>query len=211
MRAKSSYDHGLTHVGRGLYFPRRMPSRCRFAAGLTAVAGLASLVACKSPQDLPNAQVTNTVDTVTLYALNGTPIGTPSAYALIGPQIVHTDQSAVFDFAFNIDSQAVLLPSGAFAGLQRNSGLQKSNAASFAAVTMAPTDGYVLDKPLVIDVGTIALLRSRTQICADGSNHSLYGKLHVLALDLSARTMQFEVVVDQNCGYLSLTPGLPTQ
>jgi hypothetical protein len=188
-----------------------MPSRCRFAAGLTAVAGLALLAACKSPQDLPNAQVANTIDTVTLYALNGTPPGTPSAFALIAPQIVQTEQSTAFDFAFNIDSQAVLLPSGSFPGLQKNSGLQKSNAATFAAVTMAPTDGYILDKPLVIDVGTIALVRSRTQICADGSNHSLYGKLHVLSLDLSARTLQFEVTVDQNCGYLSLTPGLPTQ
>ena len=191
-------------------FPRRMPFRCRFAA-LTAAAGLALFAACKSPQDLPNAQVANTVDTVTLYALNGTPIGTPSAFALIPPQIVHTDQNAVFDFAFNIDSQAVLIPSGLFPGLQKNSGLQKSNAATFAAVTMAPTDGYVLDKRLVVDVGTIALMRGRTQICADGSNHSLYGKLHVLSLDLSARTIQFEVTVDQNCGYLSLTPGLPSQ
>jgi hypothetical protein len=197
-----------------------MLSRFRFAACITAVAGLALFAACKSPQNLPNAQFPNTVDTVTLYALNGTPIGTPSAYALCGgsstgctvPQIVHTDQPpVVFDFAFNIDSQAVFLPSGVFPGLQKNSGLQTSNAPSFAAVTTAPTDGYIIDKRLVITEGAVVLLRSRTQICADGSTHSLYGKLHVLGLDVPARTIQFEVVVDQNCGYLSLAPGLPAQ
>lgn len=188
-----------------------MPSRCRFTACITAVAGLALLAACKSPQDLPNAQIPNVVDTVTLYALSGTPVGTPSAYALYGPAIVYTDQGVKFDFAFNIDSQSVLLPSGVFPGLQKNSGLQKATALSFAALTEAPTGGYVGDRPLAIDVGTLVLLRSATQLCPNGANLSLYGKLHVLAIDVSARTVQFEVVVDQNCGYLSLAPGLPTQ
>ena len=193
-----------------------MSSRCRFTACITAAAGLALFAACKSPQDLPNAQVPNVVETVTLYALNGTPPGTPSAYALIGPggggpTIVHTELSVAFDFAFTIDSEPALLPSGVFPGLQRNSGLQKSNAASFEAVTTAPTDGYVIDKRLAVTEGTIVLVRSKTQICADGTNHSLFGKLHVLAIDLTARTLQFEVLVDQNCGYLSLAPGLPTQ
>jgi hypothetical protein len=116
-----------------------------------------------------------------------------------------------FDFAFNIDSEPVLLPAGSFPGLQKNSGLQKSNAPSFAAVTMAPTDGYIGDRRLPINIGDVVLLRSLTRLCADGSNHSLFGKLHVLALDLSARTVQFEIIVDQNCGYLSLAPGLPEQ
>ena len=146
---------------------------------------------------------------MTLYALGGTAVGTPSAYALIGPEIVHADQSILFDFAFNIDSQPKLLPSGAFATLQRTSGLQKSNT-SFENLTEAPSDGYVVDKALPISVGTVALVRSRTQICPDGSTWSLYAKLHVLAIDLTARTMQFEVTVDQNCGYFELTPGLPT-
>jgi len=188
-----------------------MPSRCRFTACIIAAAGLVLSAACKSPQDLPNAQIPNTVDTVTLYALSGTPVGTPSAYALIGPEIVYTDQRVKFDFAFNIDSQSVLLPSGVFPGLQKNSGLQKATAPSFAALTEAPTGGYVGDRPLAIDVGTLVLLRSATQICPNGASLSLYGKLHVLAIDLSARTVQFEIVVDQNCGYLSLAPGLPTQ
>jgi len=186
-----------------------MPSRCRFAACLTAVAGLAVLGACGAGQILANPTIPNTVDTVTLYALRGTDVGTPSAYALIGPQIVYADRSIVFDFVFNIDSQPALLPSGAFPGLQKTSGLQKSNT-SFGNLTDAPRDGYVVDRALPISAGTVALVRSRSQICPDGSTFSLYAKLHVLAIDLTARTMQFEVTVDQNCGYLELTPGLPT-
>jgi hypothetical protein len=189
-----------------------MRSRRRFAACLTAVAGLAVLGACGAGQILANPTILNTVDTVTLYALKGTAIGTPSAYALIGPQIVYADRTPVFDFAFNIDSQPapVLLPSGAFPGLENTSGLQTTGTA-FASVTMAPTDNYVGNRALPISVGMVLLLRSRTEICSDGATYSLYGKLHVLAIDLTARTMQFEVTVDQNCGYLGLAPGLPTQ
>jgi hypothetical protein len=189
-----------------------MRSRCHFAAFLTAVAGLGALGACGSGQILANPTILNRVDTVTLYALSGTAIFTPSEYALIGPALVYPYQTPAFDFAFDIDSQSqpVLLPSGAFAGLQKTSGLQKSNV-SFGNLIMAPTDGYVGDRALAISVGTVALVRSFTEICSDGATFSLYGKLHVLAIDLSARTMQFEVTVDQNCGYLGLAPGLPTQ
>src|SRR5882672_6214695 len=112
-----------------------MPARCRIVACLTAVAGLALLAACKSPQSLPNAQDINQVDTVTLYALSGTPVGTPSAYAVIGPQIVDVGQSAKFDFVFNVDSQPVLMPSGTFPGLPNVAGLQRSTATSFNAIT----------------------------------------------------------------------------
>jgi len=69
----------------------------------------------------------------------------------------------------------------------------------------------VNNKPLVISPGMLVLARSATFQCTDGTNHSLYGKLHILAIDFVARTLQFEVTVDQNCGYLGLAPGLPDQ
>lgn len=193
-----------------------MSSHLRFAAWFTAVAGLAVLAACKSPQELPNASIPNSVDMVTLYAVTGTDVGTPSGYSLIGPQVVDiglppADPQHWFDFAFNIDSQPVLLPSGTFPGLPNVAGLQVSNAASFDAITIAPINGYVIDKPLVISTGMLVLARSANFLCADGTNHSLYAKLHVLSIDLQARTVAYEVMVDQNCGYISLVPGLPTQ
>ena len=187
-----------------------MPSR-RSAPCALVVAGLA-LLACRSPQSLPPAQIVNVVDTVTLYALSGTPFTAPSAYALAPtPQVIRTDQSTGFDFAFNIDSigEPVLLPGGAL-GLPKDAGLQRSGSA-FDAIANAPTEGYVLDKPLVVSVGMVALARSRTQTCVDGTKVSLFSKLRVLAIDLSARTITFQILVDQNCGYIGLAPGLPPQ
>jgi hypothetical protein len=141
-----------------------MPPRSRSTAFLIAIAGLVWFAACKSPQDLPNASRPNVVDTLTLYSLSGTDVGTPSGYLLFGPEIVDVgllpvDPQHWFDFAFNIDAQPVLLPSGTFPGLPNVAGLQPSTAASFNEITTAPVDGYVIDQPLVIATGTLALAR----------------------------------------------------
>ena len=124
---------------------------------------------------------------------------------------VRTDQSTFFDFAYNIDSigEPVLIPGGAL-GLPKDAGLQQSGSA-FDAIANAPTEGYVLDKPLVAAVGKVLLARSRTQTCVDGTKVSWFAKLQVLALDASARTITFQILVDQNCGYIGLAPGLPPQ
>ena len=211
---KSSSDRGLTRSGGGLYFPDRMLSRRCSAACALAVLGLALLAACSDSLGLPPATIANKVDTVTLYALSGTPFTTPSAYALNGAVAVRTDQTTAFDFAFNIIdplSQAVLVPSGALR-LPRTPGLQRSSSA-FSAITMAPIDGYDLDNPLVVTPGAVVVVRSRSLSCADGRTESLYAKLRVLAVDTSSavRSIRFEILTDQNCGYLGLQPGLPAQ
>ena len=141
------------------------------------------------------------MDTVTLYSLSGTPVGTPSGYSLVGPVIIDVGVPPLvpgewFDFAFNIDSQPVLLPSGTFPGLPNVAGLQVSNATAFPAITLAPVEGYVIDKPLVISVGMLVLVRSRNFLCSDGTNHSFYAKLHVLGINLQARTVTYEVMVE---------------
>jgi len=185
---------------------------CSLALAL-GVTGLTLLAAC-SVSPMPPAVFTNVVDTVTLYALEGTPLGTPSAYALNGRRLVRTETSIAFDFAFNFDSlgQPVFLPVGAI-GLGTSDpstepGLQ-SSPATFVDVTIAPTDGYDVDKPFSAAVGTVALARSRARTCADGTAAPVYAKLQVLVVDAAARTIQFQILVDQNCPYLGLAPGIP--
>src|SRR5437879_12775415 len=69
---------------------------------------------------LPAPIIPNVVDSsVSLYALFGTPISSPSAYDIklrsVGRQLVRTDQTPAVDFAFNLDSSghAVSMPTGA--------------------------------------------------------------------------------------------------
>jgi len=195
-----------------------MPPRCRFVPPTVAVAGLALLAAaCSDTTGLPAAVINSVVDTVSLFALFGTPISTPSAYALNGRlgglaanALVRTDQASAFDFAFNFDSlrRPVLLPPGAV-GLGQSAGLQRASL-PFDAITVAPTGGYVFDQPLVVDTGTVAIVRSPTN-CLFGVTVFLYAKLRVVAIDTTARRIDFWILVDQNCGYRGLAPGIPTQ
>jgi len=189
-----------------------MPPHRRLAAREVALTGLALLVvACNDTSNLPAPFFTNVVDTVSLFALRGTDVRLPSAFALDGAHTVRMDQTTALDFAFDFDSLGApaLFPTGAI-NLGQLSGLQQSTTA-FDAIKLAPTGSYVFDKPLALDTGTVVLVRSRPILCLFGTTVSLYAKLRVLVVDSTARRLDMEALVDQNCGYRGLEPGLPKQ
>ncbi len=189
-----------------------MPSHRRISARHVALTGLALLAAaCGDTTGLPAPFFTNVVDTVSLFALRGTAITQPSAYTLDAAHPVRTDQTTALDFAFDFDSLGApaLFPTGAI-NLGQLSGLQRSTT-PFNTITLAPTGGYIFDKSLALDTGTVVLVRSRPTTCSFGVTVSLYARLRVLSVDSTARRVDFEILVDQNCGYRGLEPGLPKQ
>ncbi|HVH66544.1 MAG TPA: hypothetical protein VM716_01615 [Gemmatimonadales bacterium] len=189
-----------------------MPLRCPLPVLVVAAAAATAVVvdACSSSTGLPAAAIANVIDTVSLYAIRGTAISTPSAYSLSANQAVLV-QNASLDFAFDFDSigQPALFPTGALR-LGTSSGLQTSTTA-FDAVKLAPTGNYILDKPIALDTGTVVLVSSRPTPCVFGVTVSYYAKLRVIRVDSTARRLDFVILVDQNCGYRGLEPGLPTQ
>ena len=161
------------------------------------------------------ASVPNRTDTVSVYAVTGTPVTTPSGYWIFARQVVRTDQSSVFDFAFDIDSlgRGLLLPTGALR-LGRASGAQISGA-DFDSVRIAPSSGYKVDSAVVLTVNSVAVLHSRAVQCSFDyqPNHNYFAKLHVLAIDTTSgpngRRIDLEILTNINCGYRGLEPGLP--
>ncbi|HXM38514.1 MAG TPA: hypothetical protein VN908_07620 [Gemmatimonadales bacterium] len=192
--------------------PPPQPSR---GAAVAALLILALVAACGSPLGLPRASIENRVDTLSLYALSGTPVASPSGYRLEFRQAVRTDQTTAFDFAFDIDAagRALLLPTGAL-HLGKASGGQIS-ALPFDSISLAPDRNYQLDSALVVDSGTVAIVHSSPTTCSFGISAVYYAKLHVLALDTTSapngRRIVFEILVDTNCGYRGLEPGLPSR
>lgn len=170
------------------------------------------LAACGDTINLPDAQIPNVVDTVSLSALTGTPITLPSAFSVSTGQPVRTDLSAEFDFAFDIrEGQPVLLPRAALnfpPDGRLPPGLQRVDDA-FEAILEAPSNGYLTRDTLAVAVGERYVARSRVVCTSLGV--PLYGKLEVLAIDAAARTLTFEVLVDENCGYIGLAPGVPEE
>jgi hypothetical protein len=178
-------------------------------AGAALAAGVLS-GACSSTLAPPAPSFVNVVDTATLYAATGTPVGTPSAYNIedtVTGARVRTDTTPIFDFLFDIvGSQARLYPPGALTGLARTSALQY--ASSFDGTTTAPGPGWNDSTALKIDSGTVVLVRSRQVSCAIGTVFQ-YAKLQILSIDTVARTTTFQILSDRNCGYRDLTPGYP--
>ncbi len=161
---------------------------------------------------LGNPAVENTVDTVLIGALVGTPISVPSAYGInpgfAGP--VRTDLTSAFDFAYNIlsDGRRVLLPRAAL-GLTSASaepGLQASDDA-FDQIDEAPLNGYLTLDTIALAIGQRYVVRSRVACTSIGV--PLYAKIEILAFDDVDRRLTFRALANTNCGFRSLRPGLP--
>lgn len=185
--------------------------------GLLRPASLVALLvagACSDPNNLPDAQIPNVVDTVTISALTGTPIRLPSAFSVADRAAIRTDLSAQFDFAFDILPSAgtpVFLPRSAL-GFPLEGSLQpglQEREEPFAEILEAVSNGYITRDTIPIAAGERYMARSRV-VCT-GLGIPRYGKLEVLAIDATARTVTFQVLVGQNCGYNSLVPGIPEE
>jgi hypothetical protein len=174
---------------------------------------LALAAACGDPFGLVRPSVDNVVDTVSLYALSGTPVATPSGYQLQFRQRVRVDQGGIFDFAIDLDTagRPVLKPTGALK-LGRSSGVQATTL-PFDSIRFAPTGGFQLDSAVTLDVGGRAIVHSQPTACNIGLSaaYYYYAKLQILTVDLAARRIDFQILVDTNCGYRGLEPGLPSR
>jgi len=195
---------------RGLPRPRSRvcETLAHFASGL----GLALGAACTNPSLAP-AVISNTVDTVTLGGVTNTALDVPSGFSLETSQAVFTYATANFDFLYDVDPgrRTVFLPTGILGLTDTASfkpGLLKSTEA-FDSMVSAPADGYETLDTIVVSPADRYYLRSGLLTSCSGTL-PFYGKLEVLNIDTVANTIQFQVLVDRNCGYHGLVPGLPS-
>ena len=174
------------------------------------------LAGCSDPNELPPATETNMIDTVTMFSLDGTAITQPSAFAITVGLPVRTDQFSAFDFLYTVDGsgQSWFLPAVA-AGLPAASldpGLLPQGTAagglSFNQITLAPFDGYIAEESLAVAVGNTYVVRSRI-VCSIGVPK--YAKIGVLEINSAPDTLSvtLQLLINQNCGYRGLEPGLP--
>ena len=179
-----------------------------FITLLLLTAGSAAL-ACSDPNALARPNQQNFEDTLTLYALNGTPISSPSAYSVPeGP--VRTDRTTEFEFAYDLGAlgEHLFLPQTVLDIRVSNSvnpGLLPTSKL-FENVARAPSNGYITDDTVAVDSGDVFVVRSRL-VCNIGV--SQYAKLQVLSFDDAQRAVTFRVLANNNCGYRDLDPGFP--
>ena len=170
--------------------------------------------ACSGSVQLPDPVFINFIDTTELYALTSTPVPSASAFDIVGGFPARIELGDPFDFAFDFDeSEAAIVIPGQTLGIPVESGVQPADRA-FDDILIAPIEDYIEDSIITLDVGTVFTGRSRlaTDFCSTFLGAlPRYGKFEVLAIDRVEGKITLKYLVNFNCGYRSLEPGLPVQ
>ena len=192
-----------------------MKARLALLATMFVVVGLN---ACGDPTSL-HASLITSVDTLSVFALSGTPPSYPSGINVLARQAVRVDGGASFDVAFDIDAngdavvypvkQVVSLP-----GTSRAVGMQKL-LVQFDSVADAPKSGYQIDSTsFVLTPAATLFVQSQHNfsgdICQFALNPNIFAKLAVDSVNLASRTIYLRLGLDPNCGFRSFVAGVPT-
>ena len=178
-----------------------------------AAAALLVVAACSEPtRILANFETVG--DTLTVYALTGTPVSYPSALNTPYHEAVRADGTISFDVAFDIDSagRVLIYPQKLVTGglgPQRQVGIVKSTTA-FDSIRIAPSSGYNYDSVTVAARGDVLVIEAFTPYCVNDplTTQKIYSKLQIDSVDVAARAIDLHMVVDPNCGFRQLVPGL---
>jgi hypothetical protein len=191
-----------------------MKARLVLLATMSVVVGLS---ACGDPTSL-QASLPTSVDTLSVFALTGTPPTYPSGISVVGGTPVRVDGFAGFDVALDIDDNgnAVIYPVKLIVGsigASRPVGLQKVST-KFDSLTAAPKDGYNNDLAVVLPPNETVAIQSphnaSGDLCAFALSPYIYAKIAVDSVNLASRRLYLRLGVDPNCGFRSFVEGIPT-
>ncbi|HET7566048.1 MAG TPA: hypothetical protein VFJ96_13690 [Gemmatimonadaceae bacterium] len=188
---------------------------------LLLIVGAAAVAGCGNPTGITaNLDTFSTV--LTVFAFSGTPLSAPTGIDTYGGRTVVTDGSSTADVIFDIrNGQAVAIPPLAITGIA-NAGIQKVSG-PFDSLLTAPASGYNDSTAIDIAVGDVLAVQAQPSACSNilGLSPFIYSKMQVTAVNTSdttvttpsvmpPRTIQVTLVVDPNCNFRSLAPGVPT-
>lgn len=181
---------------------------------LASIVAALAVASCKGLTDVP-ASLPTITDSGVVYAINGAPLGAPTALQIATGQLVPANSSFAFDVAFDIDTagHVVFLPLRTLASAiatTHSVGLQVAQT-SFDNLTAAPKSGYRADTALVAAPEAVILAQANdVTTCGfaiTGSN--LYAKIVVRSIDVAKRVLSVRYTVDPNCGFVSFADGIP--
>lgn len=192
-------------------------TRRRVARGAAALLLGGSAAACGGGSGLLGPATSTNVDRqFSVYAMTGSPAILPTAYrfsseTLVRPQLL-SNGSLNFEMAFDItaDGRVLLLPAAAVSPAPPLGApvlrIQRARG-TYESVTRAPTGGYATDTTLTAQVGDAFVLQLPGAGCFYGD--PFYAKLGIVAIVPEERRVVVTAMVNRNCGYRALTPGLP--
>ena len=182
-----------------------MPSRLLFL-----LCTVAALTSCGDPTRV-RARLEPVSDTLTVFALSGTPLSVPTALNTALRQVVRADPAFNYDVVFDINEagRAVIYPP-LLVGPFGSAGIQKSTL-PFDQLLEAPVSGYDASAAVEVNPGETVVIRAASTACARELNAFIYSKLVVDSVNTTVRTIHFRLRVDPNCGFRSFAEGIPEE
>ena len=188
----------------------------RLSALLVAVGAVVALNGCGDPTAI-DPEFENIDTTRVVFAITGTPSNLPTALLVRGAAPVRIDAAFNFDLAFDINAAGEVVAhsvrkiASQTAGTHRV-GIQFTDDA-FDAVTRAPKTNYVYDSTYVLPVGKVFLIDVLDNSCSQFSilGPNIRAKAVVTSVDVAARSIELDILANPNCGFVTLTPGLPPE
>lgn len=182
------------------------------------VMSTAGALACDDPFALE--ATTETVrDTLTAFAMSGTPPAFPSAFHAGSGAVVRIEPDIGFDVAFDIntDGSVRVIPARLISPTKLVFGQLTSThqvavltpTGPFDGVSIAPRAGYGIDSLLTVTPGETVVLRVESDRCQFQLSQILYAKFVVDSVNTSTRQVFFRTVRNPNCGFRSFEPGIP--
>lgn len=188
----------------------------RLPALLVAVIAVAAASGCSDATAI-KAQFPTDTATLTVFALNGTPVTLPSAIRIRTSSVVRVQGDFNFDIAFDINAQgeAVVHTQRAVASQLvggHRVGLQLRDE-TFEGLTKAPTSGFEFDSSKVVPVGKLLVVDSIDPTCSLQSilGPNIRAKIVVDSVSTARRSIYLRILSNPNCGFRDLTPGLPKE
>jgi hypothetical protein len=171
-------------------------------------------VGCGNPTK-PAAAIAIAYDTLTAFSLSTAQPFQPTAFDLATNSLVVPDGSAAFDFAVNIEGNNVVVYPPKLVleivAAPRVVGLQILHE-PFNQITIATHTGFEFNDSLLVAPGqTMLVVTQNTTACTAVSITSeelLFGKFIVDSLNKALGEIFMRAVVDPNCDFDTLVPGV---
>ncbi len=148
-----------------------------------------------------------------IWAITGTPVPYPTAFAVPQRATVRLDPSGTFDIAFDITPEGALqvLPvAKVISSLSgsRSIGVIVSDS-TYSQITSAPRTGWAVDSIVELQVGQAFVLQVTTQFCQFNQRQIIYAKFRVDSILPAERRARLSGRVNPNCGFRSFADGTP--
>jgi hypothetical protein len=182
---------------------------------LAVAVSLAAAVGCSGITN-----IAANYDTVTyhlsVFALNGSPVGAVTAINTPTTAAVRTDASYDFDVAFDLDASGrpVALTQRFVGNPYGSAGHQVSLqllTGAFAGILELPTSGWVADSVLTLTAGQVLGVRTGALVCLTYASPYMYSKMMVDSVNVALRRLWITTVTDPNCGFRGVDVGRPVR